>query len=75
MSILIISTIHDLYFTLTFTEYSRHIQCTHLTSMRHYTYLIDHVTQQLHIGILTYIYTFMNEIPMTSTFSLIDIYL
>ena len=29
---------------LTFTEYSRHIQCTHFTSMRHYTHLIDHVT-------------------------------
>ena len=53
MYILIISTIHDLYFTLTFTEYSKHIQCTYFTSMRHYTHLIDHITQELHIGIST----------------------
>ena len=47
------NTIHDLYITLNLTEYSRHIQCTHFTNMRHYTYLIDHITQQLHIGIST----------------------
>jgi len=45
--------VHDLYFTLTFTEYSRHIECTYFTSMRHYTHLIDHITQQLHIEIST----------------------
>ena len=78
MSILIISTIHDLYFTLTFTDYSRHIQCTYFTT---------HTSDTTHTSLITLhnnytlgfqpikTYTFMNEIPMTSPFSLIDIYI
>jgi len=80
MSILIISTIHDLYFTLTFTDYSRHRQCTYFTT---------HTSDTTHTSLITLhnnytlvfnlskptLYTFMNEILMTSPFSLIDIYI